>query len=549
MADIMDIALGNEQLQFLTSLRLVKDEVNNTLEQAINQLDAYAEHSNADHFVAFLEEVQQLRGTFKMIGFRSGERLCEEIAETGRIVRNKDNQSAALQVFTQALFYLSRYLECAVNEEPIASSLLIATINSVRKERKESALPEAYFFTANLRPQVNAPKADESIISIPYRRARQLFQLGLLGLIRQDGRQGPIQLMSRAVNRFEQLSRGSASWLFWHVVQAAVEGLAQDDFAMTAQRLRLLRQLDLQVKQIQELEMKAFVEKAPDWLLKEFLYLAAIAEPTTQHLQNVQQTFRLREVKEKELAKTRALLQGPDQSAMVSLSKALHEEIQSVKDLIDLFERTGVDNDNLVDLQTSLTRIADTFTIANLTEAAEKTHQLGATIKQAGATALKDNLVNVADQVIDIEQRMLALAHGRLDTKALVDPVSLKEARVAVIHESMAALAMVKRAISSYLESNNDKMHIQNIGKTLLDVAGAFFFLEEKRAYKVANELNAFVKGRIIEASSRPTVSQVEALADVVSALEFYLDSLQHNAKGAKEALKLAIDSVQQLRA
>ena len=38
---------------------------------------------------AFLEEVQQLRGTFKMLNFRVGERLCEELAETGRALRNQ----------------------------------------------------------------------------------------------------------------------------------------------------------------------------------------------------------------------------------------------------------------------------------------------------------------------------------------------------------------------------------------------------------------------------------------------------------------------------
>ena len=84
-----DISTGSENSQFALSLKLVKNEVANALDQAATQLDAYAEQGNADHLRAFLEEVQQIRGTFKMLDFRAGERLCEELAETGRVIRNQ----------------------------------------------------------------------------------------------------------------------------------------------------------------------------------------------------------------------------------------------------------------------------------------------------------------------------------------------------------------------------------------------------------------------------------------------------------------------------
>lgn len=544
-----DVALGSEALQFLTSLRLVKDEVNNSLEQAVNQIDAYAENGNPDNFVAFLEEIQQLRGTFKMIDFRGGERLCEEIVETSRAIRNQTDHEPALQTFTQALIYLKRFLDCASDETPISASLLVPVINSVRKERNETLLPEAYFFLTNLRPRITPPKAITGLEAIPYRRARQLFQLGLIGLIRKEGHQGPVQLMSRAISRFEQMSRGTPSWVFWYVVVGALEALSQPSFEHTPQRIRLLRILDIQVKNIQLEQQKAFAKKAPDWLFKEFLYFVALAEPDAGLIKEIKDVFQLNNVvREKELSATRQILRGPDHSAMASLSQALHEEMQTIKDLIDLFERTEIDEQNFVELQTSLTRITDTLEIANLTDVAEQTLKLTNNIKATGSADLKDKLVEVADQIIQIEQKMLALAHGKLDTTALVDPVSLKEARVAVILESMAALSMIKRAISSYLDSNNDKMHIQNIGKSLLDVAGAFFFLEERKAYKVALELQQFVKIYIIEINDLPSTSQIEAFADVVSALEFYLDSLQNNAVGAQDALKLSIDGMQQLR-
>src|SRR5690606_15090615 len=133
-----------------------------------------------------------------------------------------------------------------------------------------------------------APQATGSLQNFPFRRARQLYQLGLIGLIRGNGRRGPLQVMLRAVRRFEQASRGGASWSFWNVVAGALEALSQDNCDMTPQRLSLLGALDRQVRRIQDTEGRSFSEKLPHWLLKEFLYLVALAEPETPHLQALQ---------------------------------------------------------------------------------------------------------------------------------------------------------------------------------------------------------------------------------------------------------------------
>lgn len=543
-----DISTGSETLRFAASLKLIRAEVVNALDQAATQLDAYSEQGDGEHLRAFLEEIQQVRGTFKMLDFRAGERLCEELAETGRVVRNQAVSESTLAAFTQAIVFLKRYLEFVTDGVPVAPSLLVPTINLVRRERGEKTLPEAYFFLVNLRPKL-APPAAVSGQSFPYRRARQLYQLGLLGLIRGSGRRGPVQVMQRAVRRFEQASRGGAAWLFWYVVNGAMEALIQDDFEMTPQRLSLLGALDRQVRRIQDIESKAFVEKVPDWLLKEFLYLVALAEPETPVLQELHRLFHIgNEVREKQLSQTRSRLRGPDQSALDSLSEALQEELQSVKDLIDLFERTDVSEQNFDELLTSLDRIADTLMIANLGEAADRTRTLHARLQSSGPAGLQKDLAFIADEVIHIEQTMRALTQKGLDQAALVDPVSLNEARIAVISESMTALTMIKRAVGSYLDSGNDKLHVRNVGKSLTDVAGAMMFLEKEEAYQMLLELERFINKQVLSAESAPPNGRMEAFADAVSAIEYYLDSMSGQSTGADEAMLLAADSIRQLR-
>lgn len=544
-----DISRGNGDFQFLSSLKLVKDEIVNALERATNELDIYSETNDADRLRSFLEEVQQIRGTFKMLDFRAGERLCEELAETGRLARNQAVAESTLNAFMQALVFLRRYLDFVTNNEPVSPSLLIPTINLLRLERGEKTLPEAYFFMANLRPKYQPLQPVTNLANIPYRRARQMYQLGLLGLLREQGRRGPIQVMSRAINRFEALSRGNSVWLFWYVVSGALEALAQPEFEMTQQRLILLRTLDMQVRRVQELEGNLSAEKAPDWLLKEFLYLVSLAQPETKLIKDIQELFKVNDqVKESLLAQTRAKMSGPDQTALDSLSQALQEEIQSVKDQLDLFERTDVSEQNLKDLLESLSIIEDTLTVSNLEKTSALTHKLIQHLKAVGAAGIPAELTTIADQVIQIEQDMLALKHGALDSTATVDPVVLNEARITIISESMTALTLIKRAVGSFLDSNNDKMHIKNVSKGLLDVAGAMVFLDNTDVTKMLLILEEFIRKQVIDSATPPSQSKIEAFADTISAIEYYLDTMIGQGSASSEALKLAASSIKQIQ-
>ncbi|WP_189387493.1 hypothetical protein [Bacterioplanes sanyensis] len=544
-----DIKTGSDVSQFAASLNLVRVEVANALDQAALQLDTYSESGDAEQLKAFLEEIQQVRGTFKMLDFRAGERLCEELAETGRAQKGRMMPEKTLSVFTQAVLFLKRYIDFVISGKAVAPSLLLPTINEVRAERSEKALPEAYFFLVNLRPQLNSPQAEPQARNFSVRRARQLYQLGLIGLIRNDGRRGPLQVMLRAVRRFEKASRSQASWPFWYVATAALEALSEDAFEMTGTRLRLMGLLDRQVRRIQDTEGRAFNEKMPDWLLKELLYIVSLAEGGEPVVDAVQNTFRIGNgVKERMLSESRARLHGPDQSALESLSQALQEEMQSVKDQIDLIERTEASESSLGELLESLDRIGDTLLVTNLNDASYRTQQLCERLKQIGVNGLESELPYLADEVMTIEQDILGLTQDNLEGESLVDPISLNEARIAVVSESMTALTLIKRAVGSFLDSSGDKLHIKNVGKSLRDVAGALLFLENERVCKMLHELDSFIAA-VLDGSLEPGESQMEAFADAVTGIEYFLDSLSGQSASADDALALAADSLEQLRA
>ena len=531
-----------------STLNLVRKEVDGALDQAAVQLEHYAESANADDLKGFLGEIQQVRGTFKMLDFRAGERLCEELADTGRtLAQFEGGNRNALEAFSKSIMILKRYVEMVANNQLVAPGLLLEVINDVRKSRQEKALPGAYFFMANLRPKLDIPPAARPV-PIPYRRVRQLFQIGLLGVMRNQGRKGALNVMGRAVSRIEKSARGHQTWGFWYAVKAALEGLNQEAFEIDLSRVMLMRALDSQIRKLEESDGQLLTEKQPDWLLKEFLYLISLAEPDTALINKAQTDFNLpSELREVQLAEARHKLSGPDQSAMDSLTDALQDELHGIKDLLDLAERTDGFDDNFSDLSVSLRRIADTLIMVNLPDTATRTMAIAESLRAEGEP-FDIKMQKVADQVLRVEQDVRGLAvNTSIVSSSKVDPLSLLEARIAAISESQTALSVTKRAIGSYVDSGGDKMNIKNVGKTLLDVSGALFFLDQEEVSGLMISLQRFVEDKIVASDFAPTEDKIEALADAISAVEYYIDSLTGQTAGATEAVALAKESIQHL--
>ncbi|MEK9766434.1 MAG: hypothetical protein VW274_08130 [Thalassolituus sp.] len=530
--------------QFAASLHVVRGEIEHALDHAAVQLDNFSAEGDGDNLKVFLDEVRQLRGTFKMLDFRAGERLCEELTETIRLSLGSEVRPSLLDVSTQGILFLKRYIEFVLTGQAVAPSLLVPTINLIRRERGEKPLPEGYFFVNNLRPKISAP-ASSGERTFAYRRVRQMVQLGMLGLIRGSGRRGPLQVLQRAADRVEVASRGTHAWLFWNVVSAAIEALGQDDFELTPQRIVLIGQLDRKVRELQASDAQTFNEKVSDSLLKEFVYLVALAKPGSPKVTAVQQSFQLTgHVHERDLAESRHDLGGPDQSALVSFARALQDEIDTLKDAIDRSQRNpdlAIADAELIE---RLERISDTLIMVDMNDTAALADGIIRRLRSG-----QSDINKLAEDIIRIEQDVLAIVQvNRLRDEKLIDPVTLKEANIAVVSEAVTALVMVKRSVASYVDSG-DRLHVKNVGKSLHDVSGALVFLERAELRDLLLDLEDFVNHQVLDNRVAPSAADMDAFADAVTAVEYYLDTYDSPASGGEDALRMAEESMRQLRA
>tara|TARA_B100001245_G_scaffold211562_1_gene176293 strand:+ start:15007 stop:16656 length:1650 start_codon:yes stop_codon:yes gene_type:complete len=525
-------------LKLSVSMHLVRSEINHALQNALSQLDNYASlgEGEGDSLRKLIEEIRQLHGTFKMLDFRAGERLCEEVTEAVRRTVNTGIDAAMLEACSLALVHLDKYTELLLAGQSVAPSLLVPAINRVRRERGVPPLPESVFFQVNLRPRLSIPPAIPNL-RLPFRRLRQVVQFALLGLMRNtDKTDDTLHLIGKALAALEKGSSGTLSWPFWRVAKATVEALRQPEFDLLPARVSMLSALDRMVRRLAETSGAAFQEKVSDTLLKDFLWIVSLAQPGNELIDDVQQIYQLGGgVKEKDLAFSRQSLSGPDRSAILSFVKALQQEIHSLKDLVDRDER--VDSYTLSDqeLAERLERISDTLTMVEMNKAAEQADRIIRDLRSGHRDQSQ-----VAEGIVRIELELQKLELNRqLTDNATVDPVTLREGMIALVSEGVSSLLTVKHAIAWYID-DGDKSHLTSVVHTLEEVSGAVTFLEKDGLSAILDDLAVFVRDQLLPEDKSAVPGTVEAFADAVTAVEYYLDTLNNPMPSTDDALELA---------
>jgi hypothetical protein len=549
-----------------TSLGLVRDELFATMEEAEQSLEHFIiDRNNGGLLQQAVENLKQVRGTLNLIELTGAELLAQEILQLATDIpvgagEDRDVQLAAL---SNALYVLRRYLESVDASRQEIPELLLPAINVLRQACAQPALPESFFFSVRLdhaRPAVDVPARSGAAPVAEARRLRQMYQVGLLGFIREDNLPASLKLMGRALTRLDHLFIESpASRLCW-IGSAALESQLDGQLLPRKSRKQLFSRLDRELKQV--LGNPAY--EAPRSLLKELLYVVALADTQGPIASQVRQVFSLSPLPFTDhlLEEESQRLAGRGRAVMRSLSSAIREELASLKDLLDLIERGTAQAEAYSNLHNLLGKMAKTLGMVGLSSAASTLQaQLGDVSGWSLEHAPEPQVIQrLADAVLYVESMVASLERGdRRDSKPQVARPGMEaeafanhqltEARIVVIDEATAGLALAKRAITAYLESNGEKLHLANVPFSLQAVRGGLRFLEQERAAELIGACADFIQKQMLESNQMPPEQLLETLADALTSLEYYLEggAVLRRDDSRVSVLDLASDSVRAL--
>lgn len=523
-----------------TSLSLVRDELFATIEQAELSLEQFiGERSNGHLLQQAVEGLQQIRGTLKLIELTGAEMLAQEMLDQANDIpagagNERDDQLSAL---SSALYVLRRYLESVDANRQEIPELLLPTINELRRAGGQALLPESFFFSARLdQPRPPRAQAASDDVHADGRRLRHMYQVGLLGYIREQNAVASLRLMGRAMERLDSLlGEQAAARLCW-MAAGAIEAIIDGQLLPRRSRKQLFSRLDRELKSL--LGNPGY--EPPRAMLKELLYLVALADSKGERCEQLREalSFTSLPFTDYMLEEEYQRLAGPGHAVLRSLSSAIRDELTAVKDLLDLIERGSAQSESFGNLHAVLGKLGKTLGMVGLTSAGNALQaQLPVVASWSeGGEVTGEALNRLAEAVLYVESMVASLERGeRRDVRPQeVLPGQeaesfathqLAEARIVVVDEAQAGLSLAKRAITAYLESSGDKLHLANVPVTLQAVRGGLWFLNQGRAAMLVGACADYIQSKMLETTQMPSEQMLETLADALTSLEYYLEA------------------------
>ena len=550
------------------SLNLVKEQLDESLSVAESSLEHFAEEPDNDSRLKHcIEQFSQLKGVFKLINLPGAAMLVEEMEGLGNVILAKTGEDIerALAALSNAIMVLNHYLEYVQAKQRSLPVLLVPSINELRNLQRKNVIPESTFFILEAnppRPEKNTGEpADSAKMEQIGRRLRLMYQVGMLGVFKGESATPNVKLMERALDRIDSLTSDRPLAKLWWLGRGVLDAYNQD-VEITNARKSLLGMIDRQIKATIYQGSVALDREPPKSVVKECVFIASLAGPVTDTLKEIHEQFQLEanELSDKKLREERDLMNGPGGTVIKSVAEAIKEELTQIKDSLDLGARGATDDEESFGrISDSLVKIANTLLMLGLVDAANVLKDQSQHVRnwtQADVDADSEEFNVVADALLYVENSIAGMSvmgsnvqgdQAEAAKKTGMSITQIEDARKVVVGESRAGLSLAKRAITSFMDSSWDGMHLNNVPTTLNSVWGGLIFLQLERAAKVLKSCEGFIGKKLVGEKIKPDLHMMETLADAITSIDYYLESMEDNKPIGDGVLDVAEASMTEL--
>jgi len=553
----------------VTSLKIVEQELNATIQRASTCFELFlADRNSGNHLEECELLLDQARGALKLLQLKGATELAEEMQQLVVSIRNdaKAASDTALSALSGSFIAIPCYLEHITSRQQALPVLLAPYIDDLRVAQRKELLPESNYagLEIPLIGHLPAPSKAELTESLPQlvTRLRHMFQIGLLGVLRGESVALKARMMQRALQRLASASSGHSLAELWQLGEGVMEAFSDKKLSVTVSRKRLLSSLDKFIKALQHGGEKALDAEVPAALKRELLFLIALSDANGINALSIREAYSLPETRfsDEAIVKERRVMQGPNAATINSMVTVMKEELMGAKEVLEIASQDvsggAVD---FIPLLRILNKVADILSVVGLKQPAKILKQQVKRVlrwKEGEESVNGKTLLEVADALLYVESALTGLDRLDLSGRDLVDASDdakhelmarsqLQEAEQLVIKEGQAGITLAKRAITSFVESNYDRVHISNVAVTLNTVRGGLIVLNHQRGAAILASCIGFVQKTIDEGFRQDRIQgMLETLADALIALEHYLAEVEHVRNADDSVLEIAEESL-----
>ena len=551
----------------LKGLEWLIEEVEASLNLAYEALESYLADSSDEAQIRYcLSYLHQIHGSLKIVECHGPLLLAEEMEALAESILEREvkNITDACDVMVQAILKLPTYLRQVMSSRRDQPETLLLLLNELRAVRGEALISETVFFSPDMTAaqKLSTPynrQPDQIAMSNLLRKLRQMYQFALAGVVKDEAVGDNFGYLDKVFSRLKELSKGFPREPLWTAVLALLEGIAAKEIPLGYSVKKLLQELDGEIEQLARKGFDGLSLPLPEALLKNLLFYIAYARSDGARAVHVRTEYGLDDSLPEALIEDSGQglspIYHPDTAAAIVV--ALNQEIRQVKDNLDRYTVSGSENHELLDESISgLSRIRDSLAVLGRNEFRESMasacEQVEAFRANPSDTA-KGCLMLVASQLLEVEAGL----QGWLDSnQQLMDEytppvemlVEVNQAQGALIEEARKGLDTVKAAIVEFIASQWQREHLDGVPETIMEIRGALGVMHLSRAAMVLDACNLFLVEQVLVEENVPSWNLLDALADAITSIEYYLEFIGAQDDQAEEAiLELAETSVAKL--
>jgi chemosensory pili system protein ChpA (sensor histidine kinase/response regulator) len=535
------------------SFELVNRELLNTLDGARRELEEYVDgHSTKDSLLRTAEMLHLARGALKIVEIHGAALLAEEMELTCRRIAETDDpqkMEPAVEALTRAMVQLPAYLERLLGGGKDVALVLLPLLNDLRQARDKPALSEGTLVLLNSGPferqtdarSAGAPAGAEIGRGFEKvaQRLRPAFQASLLGWIKGVESPRHVDELLRVTTNLERAAASEQVKQLWAVLTAVMTGIRGGGLEATVTLKRLIGQADRQLKRLIDGGESALVNAPPIDLVNSLLYYVARAKSDDPKIRALRDKYNLHEMLpgEEQLEQAREGLAGPSVKLMRTVAQAIKEDLSAVKDALDIFVRTGMqDVDKLAPQLEMLKKIGDTLGVLGLDKARgaiqRETQELAnvvasrKSIDRAGLEKMAATLLDVEDTLDRELVRAVSPGDGAEAQEEPSSEAQQRQVTQAVMGECTVNLAKVKEAVIQLVEHPGDLRPLELVKPQLRGIVAGLLMLNKTKAVKVVERVGNVIATRLAPSVTKLKPDYLERLADSIVSVEYYLETV-----------------------
>ncbi|MGB5246071.1 MAG: Hpt domain-containing protein [Woeseia sp.] len=536
-------------------LNIVSQELTETIRAAHLALEECVDGRGGNAALASCASLlHTVRGALRLTETYGAALLAEEMeAVCTHLARVKESpgRDEGLDALTRAMVQLPAYIERLLSGGRDIALVLLPLLNDLRAVRGKPLLSEGTLLLLNLSPsqqsvdQRERTTSGEDVVRVAL-RLRPRFQLALLGLIKGGNSPKHLKTLGEVAEKLEHAAVGDELYQLWWVLGGVLESLQNGGLDIAVALKRLLGQADRQIKRLIDNGPEKFHDQSVTDLQNNLLYYVARSRHAGPRVSEIRAAFNLSEMLpgDEQVAHARESLSAPSVKLMSTVGTAIKEDLGRVKDVLDIYVRTGMSKPSeLVPQLDLLKKISDTLGVLGLGELRgnvdAEVDRLKSIVREGG-DAREQTVLEIASTLLRVEDRLdqqllrLIAPQGPDEGEAgdESEDAEYKHVAEAVMRECIINLARIKETFAHSMSSNSDSHGVDNVPTLIRGIKAGFMMLQKSRALAVFDRIGELITLALRgDGPARLEQREMDRLADAIVSVEYYMETVKAGRK------------------